>query len=67
MLHSQHFDFSQKTLGTEIARKSQLWCLGGEDLTDLRYLDGFDILRVILGLLFSDMGSTYALNSLQTH
>lgn len=65
MLHSQDFDFSQKTLGTERARKSQLWWLGGEDLTDLRYLDGSDILRVILGLLFFDMGSS--LNSLQTH
>lgn len=68
MLHGQHFDFSQKTLGTEIARKSQLWWLGGEDRPDLRYFDGFGILRVILGLLFFGMGSTtYILNSLLTH
>lgn len=67
MLHGQNFDFSQKTLGIEIARKRQLWWLGGEDLTNLRYPDGFDILRVILGLLFFGMGSTYTLNALQTH
>lgn len=47
----------------EIAMKSHLWWLRG---ADLRYLDGFDILRVILWFLFFYMASTPTFSSLQT-